>query len=254
MVLSYDKDTPQYFALYAQNDLQLELDKPIGLFNGLSIRELIDSGRKDDADNWLKQMEYNMYQQVHQQFQHVIATADYNSIRKKLGLAPSPFVTGGENRTSTFEKLTTQNPEDQHVVKKEDIPYYEQLGFTPDNVNTFFSDDFVAFFKEKTEGKSENTIRKYRASLTDLRMILERYELTNWENCDQAFWTRVFLIDFIGLYETLTKTAIKDFISTSKALAKWLDQQKKTASLAKIVVQVTKETEDEMMRSVEVFN
>jgi hypothetical protein len=253
LVVSYDKDTPQYFALYAQNNIQFELDQPIGMFNGLSIRELIDAGRKDDADNWLKQMEYNMYLQVQQQFKQVLTTADYNTIRKELGLALSPFVTGGENRASTFEKLTTQNPEGQHVVKKEDIPYYEQLGFTPDNVNTFYSDDFVAFFKEKTEGKSENTIRKYRASLTDLRKILENYKLNSWENCDQEFWTRVFLIDFIGFYEVLTKTAIKDFISTTKALAKWLDQQKKTSSLAKVVVQVAKETEDEMMRSVEVY-
>ncbi|MGM7721468.1 YecA family protein [Metabacillus sp. Hm71] len=252
MVLSLEPDTPPYFGIYAQHDIRLEFDKPIRQFNGLSIKELMAEGRVDEAELWLKQMEYNTYQVVQQQNKEVIATADYNSIRRELGLPLSPFVTGGETRHSQIEKLGAANQgEGQIAVKEEDIPYYEQLGFTPDTINNFYAEDFIAFFKEKTEGKSENTMRKYRSSLSDLRLILEQSDVTSWEECDQAFWERVFTKDFTGLYEILTKTAIKDFISTTKALAKWLDQKQKSTSLSKTVVKVTKETEEELLRSLE---
>lgn len=252
MMVTTDKDTPQYFALYAQNDLRVEFDKPLRQFDGLSIKELIEAGRKDDADVWLKQMEYNMYLQVNQQHQNVETTADYNTVRKELGFALSPFVTGGDKRTSSFEQIEAPYQEEQQVsVEVEDIPYYEQLGFTTETSNNFYSEDFVTFFKAKTAGKSENTMKKYRNSLNDLRMILEQHSLTSWEECDQLFWNQVFVNDFIGLYETITKTAIKDFISTTKAFAKWLDQEKRTSALSKVIVQVTKETEEELIRSVE---
>ena len=279
LMVTTHKDTPQYFALYAQNDLRIEFDKPLRQFDGLSIKELIESGRKDDADVWLKQMEYNMYLQVNQQYKNVETTADYNTVRKELGFALSPFVTGGDKRESSFEKVAAPvqeqqvlvdevaapnqeqqvlvdevaapNQEQQVLVDEENIPYYEQLGFTPETSSNFYSEDFVTFFKEKTAGKSENTVRKYRNSLSDLRAIFEQHSLTSWEDCDQSFWNQVFVNDFIGLYETITKTAIKDFISTTKALAKWLDQEKRTSALSKIIVQVTKETEEELIRSVE---
>ncbi|MGM0876397.1 MAG: YecA family protein [Bacillota bacterium] len=253
LMVTLDKDTPQYFALYAQNDVRFEFDKPLRQFNGLSIKELIEAGREDDAENWLKQMEYNMYLQVNQQFKNVETTADFNTVRKELGFALSSFVTGGDQRESTFEPITPSNLENQHIVKKEDIPYYEQLGFTPDTIDNFYAADFVTFFKEKTVGKSENTIRKYRSSLSDLRVILEQQSITGWEECGQAFWRQVYALDFMELYELLTKTAVKDFVSTTKSLAKWLDQEKRTSSLSKIVVQVTKETEEQMLRS-EVVN
>ncbi|KKI89283.1 hypothetical protein WQ54_27390 [Bacillus sp. SA1-12] len=252
MVLSLEPDTPPYFGLYAQHDIRLEFDKPIRQFNGLSIKELMDEGRVEEAELWLKQMEYNTYQGVKQQYKEATATADYNSIRRELGLPLSPFVTGGEARKSQIEKLDAANrDEGTKAVNKEDIPYYEQLGFTPDSINNFYAEDFITFFREKTEGKSENTIRKYRSSLEDLRLILEQSNMTSWDNCDQAFWKRVFTKDFTGLYEILTKTAIKDFISTTKAIAKWLDQQQKSTSLSKTVVKVTKETEEELLRSLE---
>jgi hypothetical protein len=254
MMFSFDKNTPQYFAHYTQGDLRFEFGKKIHKFDGLSLTELMEDGREHDAENWLKQMEYNMYLQVHQQYKNVEATADFNTVRKELGLALSPFVTGGDKRKSTFERITVAAEENQIKVKQEDIPFYEQLGFTPDTINNFYAEDFVAFYKEKATGKSENTIRKYKSSLTDLKEILEQHSMTNWEECDQAFWRQVFEKEFKALYRTLTKTLVKDFISTTKALAKWLDQREKTSSLSKVVVQVSKETEDELLRSVEVVN
>jgi len=220
VMVTLDNDTPKYVALYAQNDIRFVFDRPLRQFDGLSIMELVEAGRFDDADNLLKQIEYNMYLQVKKQFDKVEITADYNSMRKKLGLPLSPFVTGGEARTSTLEVVKANQP----VVNEKDIEYLEQLGFTPDTVNNFYSDDIVQFYKEKTDGKSEGTLRKYRSSLFDLRIILESYPtLTSWAECNnEEFWTKVIEKDFPELYETLSKTAIKDFTSTIKAFAKWL--------------------------------
>jgi SEC-C motif/Phage integrase, N-terminal SAM-like domain len=248
MMFSTGNGIPQYFALYAQNDIRFGFDKPIRQFNGLTINELITSGRKSDAENWLKQMEYNMYYQVKQQFKQVEVTADYNTIRKELGLPLSPFVTGGDKRESTFVPLATPNQqENQPTVNEKDISTYEELGFTNETINRFFADDVVAFFKDKTAGKSENTVRKYRSSLYDLVMIFDNYELESWDRCDHAFWERICVIDFLGRYEYVNKTAIKDFLSTIKALAKWLDKEKKSTSLSKIVTQVAKDVEEPML-------
>ena len=253
MMVTFDKDTPQYFALYAQSDVRFEFDKPIRQFDGLSIKELIANNRVDDADHWLKQIEYNLYQQVKQQYKNIEITADFNSVRKELGLPLSLFVTGGENRETTFTLISTPYGENSAVVNETDIPFYEQLGFTPDTTANFYAKDLVAFFKEKTAGKSENTVRKYRNSLNDLRVILEMHSLVNWEACDQVFWTTVFTKNFTDLYEILSKTAIKDFISTTKALVKWLDQEHKTA-IAKVLTQVVKETEEDLLGSLVVHS
>ncbi|QGQ48196.1 SEC-C domain-containing protein [Metabacillus sediminilitoris] len=247
MMFSLGKDIPQYFALYAQGDIRFEFDKPIRQFKGLTIKELIESGRIADAENWLKQIEFNLYQQVRQQYQHVDITADFNTVRKELGLPLSPFVTGGDKRISTFEQITKQNQ--QAAPRVEIDPDYEQLGFTIESINSFYAEDMVAFFKEKTAGKSENTVRKYRNSLQDLVIIFDMYDMTNWswDSLDYTFWEKTYVLDFLSLYEVISKTAIKDFLSTTKALAKWLDQKKKSTSLTKVVTQATKEVEEPML-------
>jgi hypothetical protein len=252
MMFSLGKDVPQYFALYAQNDIRFEFDKPIRQFGGLTIKELIDTGRKADAENWLKQIEFNMYQQVKQQYKDADITADYNTVRKELGLPLSPYVTGGDKRKSTFEPITNPSRQAKPLVNEEDIPFFEELGFTPATIKNFYAEDLVAFFKEKTAGKSENTVRKYRNSLKDLVMIFDQYDMTNWswDTLDYAFWERMYAIDFLGLYEIITKTVIKDFLSTTKALAKWLDQEKKASSLSKVVTQATKEVEEPMLKTI----
>ncbi|MDQ0231401.1 SEC-C metal-binding domain-containing protein [Metabacillus malikii] len=228
VMVTLDKDTPKYFSLYAQNDQRFEFDRPLRQFDGLSIKELIESGRMADADNQLKQLEYNMYIQVQRQYGTVDITADYNSIRTELGLPLSPFVTGGVERTSSLAVIT-KNP--TAAVATGDIETLEQLGFTPETASAFYTDDVLSFYKEKTDGKSEGTVRKYRSSLADLRAILEQRRIVSWDECNDAFWTEVIDKDFPTLHEQLTKTAIKDFTSTVKAFVKWLEKQGKLVEM-----------------------
>src|SRR5699024_3232991 len=49
---------PEYFTFYAQNDLLREMDAPIQMYDGRSIRELMKEGRADEAEEWLKDLEF----------------------------------------------------------------------------------------------------------------------------------------------------------------------------------------------------
>ncbi|WP_078410576.1 SEC-C metal-binding domain-containing protein [Priestia abyssalis] len=246
-----DEDTPPYFALYAQNAGLLDIDVPIPRFDQYTIRELAKMGRKE-AETWLRQTECSLYRLVMQQFGKVDVTADFNTIRKELGLPLSPFVTGGEGRVSSIESippLHTRPPR----VHNEDIPYYEDLGFTPDTIDHFYTKDLIAFYKEKTAGKGEGTVRKYRNSLFDLREILEYDAPASWEECGYAFWERLLTKDFFDFNGVVSKSRLKDFLSTIKAFTKWVDQKQKT-KIAKHVAAVIQETEQQIIQSVEFWN
>lgn len=183
--VSLGKNIPEYFALYVQNDLEKEIDVPIPKYHLVSIRQLIENNRIDDAEIWLKQLEYNLYKIALQQYGQVDVTADFNTVRKELGLPLSSFVTGGESRKTVIKKLSIQTNE--RALLEEDIPFLESLGFTPKTADCFYARDIVRYFKEKTIGKLEATIRKYQNSLFDLRELLEESTKNSWEQCDESF-------------------------------------------------------------------
>ena len=220
-----EKDVPEYFILFAQSNWGLDIDHPIPMFDNLSLRDLVESNKKDLAEVWLKQSEYNLYKLVYKQYGNVKNTADFNTVRRELGLELSPFVTGGKQRHSEF--LPVINIEQRKtVILEEDIQIYENLGFTPETIDNFYTKDLVAFYKDKTNGMSENTIRKYKNSLYDIREALERGSVKNWDECGFSFWEE-FLSN--GLYEInnkVSKTKLKDIVSTVKALIKWLEKEK----------------------------
>jgi len=226
MAIQISENVPKYFILYAQNSFQLETDKPLPKFDDLSPREMVQKGRAEEVETWLKQLEYNLYLQVKDQFGTVEKTGDFNTVRKELGLPLSPFVTGGEDRVSAIVAINQPNKE--QVVKNEDIPFYENLGFTPDSVDNFYAKALVSFFQEKTDGKSENTVRKYRNSLSDLREILEANSFNSWDELTQDQWEHILTKDYYDMFESVSKTQVKDFLSTLKAFAKWLDNKENT--------------------------
>ncbi|WP_226670858.1 SEC-C domain-containing protein [Metabacillus litoralis] len=246
-IASFQEGTAPYFALYAQNDIRQELDIKIPLLGERSILELIEAGETERVETYLQSLEYNMYVQVEKDNGSVPVTADFNAVRKELGLPLSPFVTGGENRRTFYTPIILSDKKQKPLVNEEDIPVYELLGFTPTSVDNFYSEDLVTFFKEKTDSKAEATLRKYRNCLFDLRELLEGHEKTSWNECDKDFWQQVLTVDFPSLYDPISKTVIKDFTSTTKALAKWLDKGKKSTSLGKTVADVVKEEEEKML-------
>ncbi len=239
-LIQMDEDIPPYFAMYAQSAESLEVDIPIPQYDHHTIRELTELGRVGEAESWLKQMEYSLYMNAMKQFGKVDVTADFNTVRKELGLPLSPFVTGGEDRVSAIKTIPPLHTRPVRVDKA-DIPYYEDLGFTPDTIDYFYTKDLVAFYKEKTEGKGEGTVRKYRNSLFDLREMLEHQPLTSWEDCGYSFWKRLLTKDFYDFNGAVSKSRLKDFFSTIKALTKWIDQNHQTtiASHAATVIQET---------------
>lgn len=247
MVVAMDNNTPAYFSMYAQNSALLDVDAPIPMYDQLSIRKLIESGREHQADVWLKQSEYALYKSVYEEFGKVDVTADFNTVRKQLGLPLSQFVTGGASRFTSIKK------EVRSLLQDEDIPFLEQLGITPSTVNNFYVDDLLQFFKEKVVGKSNTTVRKYRNSLYDLRYLLERSLVTSWEECTSTFWEHLLSIRYINLYEFMNITQLKDLFSTLKALAKWLNQCCKN-KVGNNILKVVEQNEPDFISAAEALN
>src|SRR5699024_2513604 len=144
-------------------------------------RELVENGDIMEAETWLKQTEYNIHRIVKNQFGEVEVTADFNTVRKELGLPISSFVTGGENRQSFIKSMELGKETDQPMPEG-DIPYFEELGFTPDTISNFYSRDLVRFYKEKTIGKAESTVRKYKNRLYVLRAALRNHRYSAREH------------------------------------------------------------------------
>lgn len=223
--INLEKGVPEYFALFAQYNWNLEIEQPIPMYDNLSLRELVEKGKGDLAEVWLKQSEYNLYLLVHQQYGKVEITADYNTIRGELGLGLSPFVTGGDQRHS--ELLPVSNREHRKtVILREDIPIYENLGFLPETIDNFYTKDLIVFYKEKTNGVSASTARKYQNCLYDIREVLERSSVKNWDECDFSFWREFFSNGIYEINDRVSKTKIKDMVTTVKSLTKWLEKEK----------------------------
>src|SRR5690625_1863058 len=245
MFVNTSQHTPEYFALYAQNRLISDIDYPIRGLDGFTIRELVENGRVIEAETWLKQMEYQTYRIAERQFGEVGITADFNTIRKELGLPLSSFVTGGESRQSFIRSMESEKETDQ-PMPEEDIPYSEELGFTFDTISNFYAHDLVSFYKEKTIGKAESTVRKYKNSLNVLREALANHRLIGWEHCDSLFWEQLLTKDLFEIDNKMTKTQLNDFISTIRTFGRWLDHTKHTAIFDQ-VVKVIDETKKQVV-------
>jgi len=245
MFVNLRQGTPEYFSLYAQTRLTMNIDDPIQKFGGFSIQELVENGNIVEAETWLKQTEYNIHRIVKNQFGEVEVTADFNTVRKELGLPISAFVTGGENRQSYIKSIDLER-DAREIVSKEDIPYSEELGFTPDTMNNFYAHDLVSFYKEKTIGKAESTVRKYKNSLNVLRKALANHRLSGWEHCDSLFWEQLLTKDLFAIDNKMTKTQLKDFISTIRTFGRWLDYTKHIA-ISDQVVKAIDETKKQVV-------
>ncbi len=241
-VVRLSKETPHYFGLYTQLNNQEEIDQPIPAYNNQSLRELMAEGKTDVVDIHLKDSEYNMYHHVMRAFEDVDVTADFNTVRKELGLPLSPFVTGGEKRYSSISEVPIEK-ERNTVILRSDIPIYEGLGFTPTTVDAFYTADMVSFYVEKTKGKSAATEKKYRTNLYDLRELLEEKEIDSWDACDMSVWEAIFTEDIFEMYDQyMSKTHYKEFTSTIKALIKELAKEDKIA-VEKEIIELVKQCE-----------
>lgn len=176
---------PEYFTFYAQNDLLREMDAPIQMYGGKSIRDLMAIGEVDEAEAWLKDLEFSVYRQVMQQFEEVEVTADFNTLRRSLDLPLSPFVTGGSERETIFEEIKPQHDRDK--IYETDIPHLEALGFKPDSIDNFYARDMLRFYKEMAS-KYPDYETDYKETLSLVRRFLEKSEMTSWHYDEDVYW------------------------------------------------------------------
>lgn len=222
VMVSLDPSIPKYFALYAQNDLVKEITEPIPMFDNRSIRDLVAAGEEEKAETWLRHAEFSLYKQVLNQEETVEVTADFNGVRQLLGLELSPFVTGGAGRQTNIEMIELEDESPR--LMEEDIPYLEEIGFTPETIDAFYIEDMLRFYKERTIGKSDATKRKYRHGLFALRAIMEETSLVRWDQGAEGFWEKALDEDYPRIFPNHTKTENKDFVSTVKTFVSWLNR------------------------------
>lgn len=233
------------FGAFAQGQLmrQESLDKPLEIFKGKSIRELMKEGRSDEVEEWLENAEFNSFM-LHARnlgTYDLAYTEDFNSLRQSLGLPLSPFVKGGDTRHTSLvscgnpfkkneqkdtenepqaeEKATQQPSIEARTEEEAELP----LGLTAETSQAFYADDLLAFYREKTDGKSATTLKKYEKSLGTLveYFATAGENAERWTDCTEAFWKRL-----VGHVESESSvTQLKAFISTITAFAKWLDKK-----------------------------
>ena len=97
-----EQGVPQEFAYLAQQaNVLLETDVPLPLFDGKTPEEMVAEGKMDQLEQWIRQQEYMSYMHLKQAGKADIS-ADFNAVRRKLGLPLSPFVTLREKRQSSL--------------------------------------------------------------------------------------------------------------------------------------------------------
>ncbi len=248
-MIKMGENVPPYVALYAQTVGMIDVERDIPKYDHLSLRELVKQNRVEEADRWLKQTEYHTYLMAEEEYGEVTFTADFNSIRKTLGLPLSPFVTGGASRKSSIDETNPQN-EKPKLVTEEEAELYESLGFAPETFNTFYTEDILSFYNEKASGRAKNTVKKYRDSLYDIREALEHSGYENWAEVDDEFWEKVIVNDFYNINGPASKSHIKEFLSTVKMFTKWIDKKNKT-KVAKDVAAFISTVEQELLDGAE---
>jgi hypothetical protein len=247
-----DKETPHYFAHFAQNQLRFmsELDKPLSILNYQTPRELAKRKEYTALENWLRILESHSFEMVSKQYGEAAHTEDFNKIRSELGLPLSPYVSMGEKRRTSISSCSNPNPKPKRI-HHEDIPIFEQLNFTPETAKTFFGQDLVDFYKAKTEGKSQGTINKYevgtRIIVSYLTFLMER--VTSWNDCTEEFWD--YLISYYYLDKSYDTSAnqLSSFLTTVKSFTKFLDNKYGTTHQP-VVKEICVEVEQELLRCI----
>lgn len=238
------------FGMIAQFGLALlELDVPLPLFGGLSPKEMSKQGRYGELERWLQEQEYNNYKMMKYRLGSVEITADFNTIRKELGLPISPFVTMREERKSEIEEViikeVSQTKELYNSLEEIGIPFQEE--------NEFYIPAIVEFFNEKARGKSENTYYKYRMGLQTLSAWLNERSDISWKNIKKQDWLEFISFYYLDFNYDATINQVNNFFSVIKGFTKWLDQNYKT-NHSDVVKELIMELEIPIKRSIAVLD
>ena len=100
--ISLEEGVPKEFIYLAQQaNVLLETGMPLPLFDGRTPEEMVAEGKMDQLEQWIRQQEYMSYMHL-KQAGNADTSADFNAVRRKLGLPLSPYVTLREKRQSSL--------------------------------------------------------------------------------------------------------------------------------------------------------
>lgn len=204
-----------------------QLHRP--MLDGKTPMEWLEMGKKERVEQWLREREYASFTAFSSKTKPI--TPDYNSIRRKLKLPPSPFVWLGEERESRLYTLT---------------PLGEQEG----NAQLF---NLRAFYEEKTTGKSAETKQKYKIGVTVLADYFKTKHYSSWEDVRESDWHECIVYFYLKTYRDISVNQAKRFLATCKAFTKWLDQKYGT-SHAQYVWHIVKQIEERIYEAIRLLD
>ncbi|WCK54419.1 SEC-C domain-containing protein [Aneurinibacillus sp. Ricciae_BoGa-3] len=239
-----DKNTP-VFAGFAQNQLRLKdaLQRPLEQFGNESPAALLKAGRIKEVEGWANMAEYASFmaqvRRTGSYFPNFID--DFNPFRESLGVK-SPFTAGIDRATALepcanpFNRSESAGSADNNSEASLDagtpVEAEWPLGITPQQSKAFYANDIVAFFTEKTEGKSSSTLKKYEKHLGILVSYLQGVgeQAPDWSVYSESFWSG--MVKYAA--DDLSPAQLKVFVSVISAFAKWLDKRNGTELQARV--------------------
>ncbi|KAA9015526.1 SEC-C metal-binding domain-containing protein [Niallia endozanthoxylica] len=255
------QEVPQEFAAFAQMAVIVEeTDQPLPMFDGLSPEQMAAEGKMDELEQWLRQQEYSTYVNMNKENGQVKVTADFNTVRKKLGLELSPFVTLRAERKSRLipEVLVdAPAPEGQAAmnssVTKEDFDLMEEIGIPFEEAEQFYVKDILDCFKEKGAGKSQSTYYKYRLGLQTIGYFLSQKLIYSWSDVNEDDWRKWLTFNYLAFNMDATVNQVKGFMSVLKNFTDKIDADYGT-NHASFVKKLIKELEPSILTAVKVMD
>lgn len=200
---------------------------------------------------WLREREFNSFR-MQEEKGYSSVTADYNTIRRQLGLTLSPFVTLGDARETRVTDTIDPFPRPS-CIKEEDIRFYEGLGFTPETAQYFFASDVLQFFKEKVLDKSEATYHKYRTGLSIVVSYLSSLHVSSWGRLTENHWRELLSYYYLANNEDASLNQLKAVLTTIKAFVKWLDKEYGTKNTPEVIALI-KELEPKLQNAISLWD
>ncbi|WP_071393407.1 SEC-C metal-binding domain-containing protein [Bacillus tuaregi] len=265
---------PQEFATIAQRALLLEeMDQPMPFFAGRSPVQMAAAGKTDELEQWLRKHEYGSYVTMKNTAGQVKVTADFNTMRRRLDLELSPFVTLREERNS---RLVPELPAEAPVevpetpamsdtpapdvnmpvsssVTEEDLKLMEEIGIPFEEAEQFYVKDILECFREKGEGKSQSTYYKYRLGLQTIGYFLSQKIIYSWNDVNEDDWRKWLTFNYLAFNMDATVNQVKGFMSVLKNFIDKIDGTYGTKH-APVVKKLIKELEPSILAAVKVMD
>ena len=178
----------------------------------------------DQLEQWIRQQEYMSYMHL-KQVGKADLSADFNAVRRKLGLPLSPYVTLREKRQSS---LTLEPPIQETVAERvqaslleeSDIQFMEEIGIPFEESDQFYMKDIIECFKEKAVGKSQSTYYKYRLGLQTISYFLSGKSPSSWADITEKDWAQWMSFDYLAFNMDATMSQSKGIYDRCEKLCR----------------------------------